>query len=157
MRTEAYGHFNATQAVLVHDRLERHASQVEAMGGQLNGAVSRVRANVEELAGDTTYLRTMAEEAAAYREEQYQRNERNFAMVLEALRGGARELRLLFVQDVQEIQAENKTLMMNSIIDSQSESLRYHFEPATRLLYRTHIARLTDTAFSQSERQSTTS
>jgi hypothetical protein len=97
---------------------------VEAIGGQLTGDVSRIdgKANIM-----ISSMRMMAVEDAAYREERRLQDEWNTAMVLEAFRGGARELRQLIVQDiVQEMQqAENRTLVMNSIIESQSKALRH--------------------------------
>jgi hypothetical protein len=124
---------------------------VEAIGGQLTGDVSRIdgKANIM-----ISSMRMMAVEDAAYRDEQRLQDERNTAMVLEAFRGGAKELRQLIVQDiVQEMQqAENRTLVMNSIIESQSKALRH---PACSM--HTPAARLTNAASSQNKGRSTTS
>jgi hypothetical protein len=144
-QTGAYGRFTATNTVVIHDDLKRHASRVEAMGDQLTGDVSRVDGKADIMISN---MRRMAVEDAAYREERRLQDEWNTAMVLEAFRGGARELRQLIVQDiVQEMQqADNRTLVMNSIIDSQSEFLRH---PACSMY--TPITSLTNTASPQNK------
>lgn len=117
-RTEVFGQFTAVEVALVHDRLKKHASQVEAIGGQLTSTVSRFDAKMNAAVSDLTYLRRKADEAAVHDEVQRRQRQQEGT-------GGERGLQIVAhgtEEILGELQKMNRTLLTKVILESESKS-----------------------------------